>query len=168
MSEKVELGEDDLMSPQLYYNPGMYAITLSPDDKHQYNCDPGRMHKFRVHVNEEMLSLPGDGIDYVLHTELSEPCKSYDKGMDKWPRLHCHGIINFRNYDSVKNFLLNHFYRLSKVNNIYIKPIKDMDKWHAYCTKQHLIMKTPRISNVENYMELFYGVQAKPKEIKKL
>lgn len=121
-----------------------YSITLCPDDNHQYFGKLNRLKRFTNLINEYMVSWKQDGIDYVLWTELSEPKSKSKNG----PRLHNHGIIWFNTNRSVRTFLLQNYYSLTRLGIIDIDTIDSLKVWIDYCTKQqHIINKSP-ISNL--------------------
>lgn len=143
----------DLYDPTVFYDKGSYAITINPDDKHQWDGKFDRLQLFKNWMNELMLPLPVKGIEYYLNVELSEPNESIVKGSIKKPRLHCHGYIVFRSKKAVRAWLLTEFYRVSKESHVFIKRIDNWDKWFTYITKQQHIMDTSPITNCDDLVK---------------
>lgn len=129
-----------------FLEKGWYAITIKPDDKHQYFGKVDRLQKFRSHVHEAFLFLTGYHIDYTFNIELSEP-KTNEKWSKNGPRLHLHGIIRFKSTLSIKNFLLHGIYNLTRWCLYDLDTIGHMDIWYNYCHKQEHIMNTEPITN---------------------
>lgn len=121
--------------PKVFYSPGIYSITLNPQDKFQYLGQANRLEKFRDMINELFLCWPELGIDYVLHIELSEP-RGNMIHQSSGPRLHIHGTFKLRTNKAVFNFLIKEIYSLLRIGNLDIDTINDFDKWNTYCLKQ--------------------------------
>lgn len=63
--------------------------------------------------------------------DISEPRKMNNNS----PRIHFHGCILFSKATALLTWLLDVSYRLSKIANIDIDTINDIDKWQRYCQK---------------------------------
>ena len=131
-----------------FIEKGIYAVTINPDDKHQYFGKADRLQLFRTTCHNGLLFLRSIHVDYHLYIELSEP-KNNSQGSKNGPRLHLHGILKFRSTLSIKNFLLHGIYNLTRWSNYDLDTIKDLDIWKAYCQKQQHIMKETPISNTD-------------------
>lgn len=142
----------------VYYGKGYYSVTINPDDKHQYLAHSDRLQKFRNYANELLLPLAPLGIEYKFNIELSEPrdCQCTSIG----PRLHLHGVLHFCSKKSVRQFLLNEFYRITRSSYMELDTIDDPGIWIKYCEKQQLIMDTPSICSNN---DLFMTIKPTPK-----
>jgi len=146
-NEKVNNVELDDFDPQVKIQVGVYALTITPDDGHQYEGHIDRMKLFRDWANAFVLCLPQDNIHYKLYFELSEPMTNERKQMS---RLHLHGSIAFLTPKSIKKFWLFHQPRMNKVSNYKIVPITNIERWTSYYMKQQDIMdETPLASCVD-------------------
>lgn len=132
-----------MTNPTLFYKKGTYAITINPTDKYQYYGKHDRLEKFKTFINEQLVHYPQYGIHYKLWIELSEPKNKTVNG----PRLHLHGIITFHSKKSVKHFLLNEIYKITRYAVYDIDTIENMETWITYCTKQQHIIDEPPITN---------------------
>lgn len=126
-----------------------YSITICPNDKYQYFGHNNRLDKFINLLNEITLTFKSFGIVYIFWIELSEPRSKSING----PRLHTHGIIKFCSNKSVRKFLLDFYYLLSRIGILDFDTINNLDKWIKYCTKQQKIIKTEPITNFQNYKD---------------
>lgn len=129
----------DLPKQCFYKKNTWYAITINPQDQHQYFGKEQRFNAFKNFWNTQFLTFPSMKIDYHFNIELSEPQKlMHNSG---GPRLHMHGIIRFNTNHSIFKFLLNVLGELNKYGIIDIDTISDMKYWLAYITKQEHIFK---------------------------
>ena len=133
-------------TPTNLLEKGYYSLTLNPDDKHQYFGKADRLQQFRTFIHNALLMLGAFHVKYHLYIELSEP-KTNAKWSKNGPRLHLHGILYFGSTLSIKNFLLDGIYNLTRWCNYDLDTIEDMSIWHTYCIKQQHIMKTDPICN---------------------
>lgn len=147
----------DLEKNKVFFAKGEeYSITICPKDTLQFFGKEKRMEKFIDVINEVFLTFSAHRIDYILFTELSEPKKTTLSQSPNGPRLHLHGVIRFRYNLSIKWFLLQGYYKLTRIGIIDFDTIKDMSTWLSYCQKQqHIMMKKP-ISNYLKYDEIIY------------
>lgn len=120
-----------------FLQKGYYAITIAPDDKHQYvGKGPNeRLDRFRSYIYEQCVFLPNMGVNYSLNIEVSEPVT-----LSKSPRLHVHGIIKLNSHKAVLHFLLAGYDKLiadshGHPSQVVIKPITDVALWKKYCFK---------------------------------
>lgn len=133
------------VSKECFYKVGQtYAITICPSDKYQNRRDINRLSKWGNKLYEELLNYPEHGIDYILWFEISEPRNT---SYDKYPRVHNHGMIKFRNELAIRKWLLILQDRLSVYGIVDIDSIDDMATWEEYCQKQQDIIKKPPLSN---------------------
>ncbi len=123
-----------------------YAVTITPCDKYQYGGRVDRYERFRNHWYEEFLTLK---FKYEMFIEISEPLnqKMLMKGT-LGPRLHIHGVIQFKTNRELGEFLLNTVYRWLRMANVYIHTISESDVWHSYYSKQTLF-KYNRLSSFD-------------------
>lgn len=145
-----------------------YAITINPNNDHQYICTAQReRHSWKERLSsftsywqsyfEKKLTLYD--IDYYLHIEVAEKLsdKKNVRKHCKINRLHFHGKIRFRTVDAINQFLLIELMLLRSYSTVEIKPIKDTG-WEKYCTKQEYL-GLGQIDNkpvyVESYPEWF-------------
>lgn len=144
------LPEKKQIDCSLFYNIGFYAVTISPDDAHQYVGKEDRMKLFRQYWYEMFLCYKYKyNIDYHFELELSEP-RNIKTPSYNGPRLHLHGIICFNKNSSIKGFLLEQYYKITKSALLDIDTLDNIDVWYNYCTKQNHIMKEPPLSNHED------------------
>ncbi len=128
-----------------------YAITISPNDKCQFIGRPERLQRFRHFWYEMFLK---QGFKYEIFIEISEPLnQSQLKQGSLGPRLHLHGVIEFRTTKEIGQFLLYTIYKYLRVGNVYIHTISDPDVWQGYYNKQKLF-KNNRLSS--------YSIKTKP------
>ncbi len=123
-----------------------YAVTITPCDKFQYAGRVDRLNRFRNCWYEEFLTI---NFKYEMFIEISEPLnqKMLMKGT-LGPRLHLHGVVQFKCKRELGEFLLNTVYRWLRMGNVYIHTISESDVWHSYYDKQH-VFKRNRLSNFE-------------------
>lgn len=130
---------------QPFYTPNTwYSITLCPSDSFQYFGKPDRYRKFYNTLYEALLSVH---FKYKMYIEISEP-RGVIKG--NGPRLHTHGILYLPTRKSVKNFLLEDIYKLTRIGIIEIDTIDDMMIWQQYCRKHFDILRFKPLSNHDN------------------
>lgn len=135
------------LDPELYPDVGLqplafYAITLKPDNAHQYigfKDFPLRMERFTQNLIKHIRPLKS--ISYLLWTELSTPYDSFSKGCNHFPRLHNHGIIQIHN---MHDFLVHEYIKLTKIGTVHLSVINSMSSWFNYCTKQQRLVRTPK------------------------
>lgn len=129
-----------MKTSKIWYLPDRYAITISPNDCHQFFGKPNRLNRCKSFIHEQFIHLTNFNIHYTLYAELSEP---RDNTISKnGPRIHFHGIIYFGNPKAVRQFLLYEWYLLSRYSKFKIDTINDIKVWHAYCIKQQMVMNT--------------------------
>lgn len=136
-----------------YQKHTWYTITINPSDDYQYFGKPDRMTKFKNFMYEQFLSWPQFGIHYYFNYELSEPTTNALKSQGI-PRLHLHGIIKFNSNKSIKHFLLNELYKISKYSIYEIDTIKDPQLWCNYCQKQQTVINETPLSNFTDSLEV--------------
>jgi len=141
------MDEKNPTEPELFYKPGLYAITINPSDRHQYFMKVARMQLFRNYIHEQMVGLTNHGIGYDVRIELSEPRNSSKSSSG--PRLHVHGVLEFKDDKAIKYFLLYGFYMLSRESHLDMDSIDDLTKWKTYCLKQQKILREKPIQSEE-------------------
>lgn len=131
-----------------------YAITINPDDKHQYNVAPVKnqskskerlsvfKHRWQTAMTE-MFSM--HETNWYLNVECSE-------NFETTPRLHFHGWIKFNTNYAIREFLLINFRALKTMSNIKIDQLNDPIKWELYCNKQSFL-KLGHIDNMPPHIE---------------
>lgn len=110
-----------------------YTFNLNPSDKYQMTGSKNweeRVKKIKNRLYEELLCWDQFKIKYWLQMEFSIPDDS-----TRFPRLHFHGIIQFRHRKSVNCFYLQEWLKLQTWSHICIRPIEDWEKWGIYCRK---------------------------------
>lgn len=111
-----------------------YEITITPEDKYQFNGKGDtRLHNFCV-VMDELLKHALTDLRYVLYTDISFPHVNVNKKSGQ-PRLHMHGIIYVNKH--ISKFWLSGMYKLSRWANVSVNiPEPDTkDQWLKYCKK---------------------------------
>lgn len=124
-----------------------YAVTLAPNDHSQFFGKKSRMEKFINRMNERFMCYTQYGIKYWFAIELSEPRSKSMTG----PRLHLHGKLRFSSRKSVKKFLLDLYYLLTRIGMVDIDTIDDEAIWDTYCKKQQYIICEDYITNCDLY-----------------
>lgn len=145
--------KDDIKSLQLFYKPGLYAITINPCDKKQYFRSEARVLNVKKYMYSLLELYGDDDIRYHLYWELSEPKDNAVYGK-QGSRLHFHGFIRFLTNKSVKRFLLYHQSLMAIETQYKIEHISDKRSWYNYCVKQQKIIDITPISNVESLKEM--------------
>lgn len=120
----------------------IYSVTLNPTDKYQFFGNELRFRKFRNFVYEHTIGLH---CDFNLIIEISEP-HEFKIAQYKGPRLHLHGTLYFANTKCLGKFLMHDYYKLLRWTSVDIDTIDNLDTWHDYMMKQHLI-KYNHLSN---------------------
>lgn len=123
-----------------------YGLTINPDDHLQYFDKHTRINMCREQLMKDLTVLPKD-VFIDIETELSLPHStkySFNTRMSNYPRIHFHGIIFFRTYRSLIEYLTIGTNQL-KHYSINISNIKDFDGWVQYCHKQNLSQFYPTI-----------------------
>lgn len=146
MSEKLKL---DLK----YKKNTVYAVTIQPDDKHQYFRSPTRFSKFLDHMNSLLVPLISSKIDFYFIIELSEPIGTVT---GQGSRLHLHGVINLKATESVYRFLLNHLSDFLLCGRLEISEVHDLDAWWTYIHKQKTIFKN-HDNTLSNFLDQEYA-----------
>lgn len=129
------------------YNKGdILAVTISPDDKHQWATHTKRYEMF-VQYFEPILDKLLSGFNHYFTIELSEPIGDTIK---TYPRLHLHGIIHLSKPIHVFKFLLTILPTINETSLYSIKHIKTIDSyngWIDYINCQQQYMPTKVITN---------------------
>lgn len=129
---------------QYYQKDKLYSVTLNPVDSSQFAGKSDRLDKFRKRMYNVLLECD---IQYDFIIELSEPRGMKVQGY-LGPRLHLHGVIKFKNNKQIYKWLMNDYYKLTRISSIDIDTINDLQKWSNYCMKQKVI-KRNRLCNEE-------------------
>lgn len=147
---------DPIKSNKIFYEKGLYSVTVNPDDKHQYFGKPNRLELFRNFINEAFLAWPEYGITYYFTIELSEP-KDNTKYGEHGPRLHLHGIVKLCSKNAVKKLLMDELYKLTKFSKYQFDTITHPTVWVTYMNKQqHILQTNPITSLAVDYCEYFW------------
>ena len=130
-----------------YKKKQLYAVTISPDDKHQFFYKSDRLKKFINLYNELTVDLKTIyKIDYYFKVELSEPRGEISS---QGPRLHLHGWIYMPYEHSVFKFLEIIMPRLLQHARLEITQLNDYESWDKYIHKQsHIFKQNNTISNL--------------------
>ena len=118
----------------MYQKGTLYAITINPDDKHQFVDEPDRLEKITKYWTKLLQKY---SLEYNLYAEISTP-----KNSKSFPRYHFHGIISFRTRGHLRRWYNNTYRELSKISYFDIDTIDDILHWQTYCSKNEAIMKT--------------------------
>lgn len=122
----------------------MYAITIAPSDKYQFQGKQCRQTLFRNFVSEHICG--NLDCDYTLVIEYSHPFGKITGP----PRLHLHGTISFPKKSSLGAFLNIGLFKLLKVGYIKIGHINDPKVWMDYMLKGTILKDSFKIvSNCE-------------------
>lgn len=149
------MNEKKKPSNEVFYKPGLYALTMSLDDKHQFIGDPLRISKVTNYYSTLLSNLHKNlGIEYYAYYELSEPRNNMTtyNTVIRAPRWHIHGILKLKDEETVVNFLSSGYAALSMNAVLEIDSIKDVDIWIDYIQKQQKFrggcISIPPISNL--------------------
>lgn len=130
---------DEDKPPQLtVYEPNMlttdivYGFTLNPANQH-----PEDSFRFSTIYSATFHILKQCSFHYKLYPEFSSPPKSRDGKYQKYPRLHFHGQVTFKDTRQLLNFYETEYIKLSKFSAIEIQG----DVNPTYYTKNKPIMK---------------------------
>lgn len=138
---KIEDIEDKM---KMFKNSHLYSITINPCDNLQYRKHKDRLMAVRRHLINDLTELK-DYLEYIVLWIDVSPC--YKVGAGKYPRVHFHGTIKFKD---VVSFHLN-VHTLDQHYNVDIDTIDDPKYWEAYCKKFHkyapvLVPYNPKIT----------------------
>lgn len=153
--------ENEIKEP--YYQPGIYAITLNPNDDLQWNISnsssTGRTRNTELkrlqYINEYIVNSLEDCI-YHLYHDMSCPTEINYKS---YPRLHFHGILILPNKEYVKKFLMKNIFMLSRKCQVKLQIIKDrknLNHWQDYCTKYKDVFNYTPLINPSPGLKVFY------------
>lgn len=149
-NQESQFDDHDMVDNQEEKNwlvPGLFAITINPNDGNQFNGEPNRCKRVRAALFDILLDFKETV--FTLETELSYPNSkgfSLSNKLYKYPRVHFHGILELTTPGAVKHFLEYGLYALAAyhVNVTDFKRLEDGTPdyagWVNYCTKQNLIM----------------------------
>lgn len=143
-----------------------YEITLTFKDKYQYierntkirhdiengidfKYDPySRLKNHQKWFNQTIIPLLKMYSEFKLHIELSDPQVLDDT---KWPRIHYHGTIRFKNNESLLLWKLNTAPELSSYGRIQLNPYRP-DYWDKYCikdkSKTHELFRQQKLNTI--------------------
>lgn len=149
----------DLELKQPYYQCGIYAITINPNDTFQkissvtyeqftdsVKTKIGTVSKRYNKIENTFEQLLKD-YKYKLWWDVSCPTDIHIK---KFPRLHLHGIIYLSDSMLVETFLLKTSLLLSQISSIKMTLIEgedNLNKWLNYCTKYTNIIRRHPMTN---------------------
>lgn len=131
MSEKKN--PQQVISPEEIELNRDYTITLAPNDVGQHWGTHNRIETCKIQMSSLIQYFHKD-IDYLIYMEVS-----------RTGRLHWHGTINFKSYESIVDFYVDRIHNLQNHMLIEIDSIKDTEKWQLYCTKSQK-MKFPKLT----------------------
>lgn len=126
----------------IFYDLGIYEITLNPSDKYQYFGKPKRVALcVQNMINTCHKTLNECGVTYRLYPEISEPhINVNNERQNSMPRFHYHGHINFTQPFQVAYFLAHTLYTLSRTCNVTVNEYRQ-HHWPHYISKQAHIMR---------------------------
>lgn len=104
----------------------MYTFTISWSDHYQYWGENLRIDKNYLASAKLLHDIKPE---FFLNMEVS-----------KNGRLHWHGYILFKDYDSVRDFYVNSLYKIEMKAIMEIDTITDIQKWEDYIVKQTKFM----------------------------
>lgn len=109
-----------------------YAITIAPDDQHQYFDHDSRLKMFYEYYKKKINKLHCSS-KVIMFLECTNP-------KDTRSRLHLHGVLNFTDI-GVYKFYIYHWNALVKTAKVKVYPIKNDTTWYNYITKNLRTMK---------------------------
>lgn len=129
-----------LKEEPIFYKVGdYYEITINPCNEFQRT---GELSRFAsVHNNFKQILKQLFKKKYILYyfvPEISEPKFSNKSG--SYPRIHYHGIIQFKSPTAVVGFLLRVFNKLKDISSFQINPLRP-EHWNQYIHKQKDIIQ---------------------------
>lgn len=155
----------DSTDKEFYKVNKLYSVTLNPVDQSQFLGKLDRYKKFHTRIYNVLMDV---GCKYDLYIEISEPRSTKNKEMFlqgyAGPRLHLHGIIQFTTRKMLQKFLLQGFYKITRISSLAIDHIDNLEQWHKYCTKQHILPVSRHIYN----KKLFPTLEKKKEEESKI
>lgn len=101
-----------------------YALTINPNDQHQYFGEPRRELLFNADLKDSFFPTE---IERDLYMEVSP------KG-----RLHWHGLLLFREREEIFRFYTRVISNWIRESTVTLKAITSMEDWLKYCKKQEL------------------------------
>lgn len=119
-----------------------YAITISPDDHHQFYDHPDRPSMFENHIKKYVNKLKSSN-RIALFLETSNP------NDQRKNRLHVHGVISFSPIGIAKWYMF-HRNLIVKSNMVKVHGIQNPITWRNYCEKDKVTMM---------YMKDYYQIQ---------
>ncbi len=144
--------EDEEENHNVFYDKGLYALTINPRNDYQYFGNPRRKFLMKQKINDVLGEFKEAGIHYRMYWELSEPKDNVVS--ISGPRLHLHGFIRFTTEASVKQFLMYHLYFITRIGMYKVEPLTCSRGWLKYCNKQSHIMKIDPLSNVDSLKDI--------------
>lgn len=131
---------------------GTYCMTINPSDGWQFYENKNRVDKVRSSLYDLLMDFKN--VNITLYSEISEPGikgMSINSVANRYPRVHFHGTIEFKDVKAVR-FMLEH--GLYKLNQYHVNICKykivdgkpDIKGWDTYCKKQqHIIGDKPLV-----------------------
>jgi len=158
-------------SDKVFYKLGLYAITVTLDDKHQRFGDLLRWEKTTTYYKNMMAGIYDlYKIPYFCYFEISEPRNSKNQyGTEvQAGRVHIHGYLRFTDNAQIRNFLLYGFYMMRTNAILDIDSVNDTTIWNKYITKQQSFNNGYiDILPISNYFSLSDFMDNKTDKIKK-
>ena len=142
-----------------------YAITINPDDTHQYHDNSTLLNKSSGSVtqrlyyvnryvnNKIVLRYKELGIQFELYPEIKN-CND-DKKQCTIPRIHYHGYVTFINIQGLSLWYMHVYTDIKHMSLVCIKHITDEDKWCEYIFKNKKTMKL-----LCRYQNVKYGIKS--------
>jgi len=109
-----------------------YAITIAPNDDHQYFNHDDRMKMFNAYYKKVIYKLYCSN-KVIMFLECSTP-----KGTSK-SRLHLHGVVNFSSIGVYKLYMY-HWNALLKTSQVRIYKVQNEETWLNYITQNERTM----------------------------
>jgi hypothetical protein len=134
--------EPEVPKPDLIQPNQWYALTIAPDDMHQYFKSNDRPDRFKQYWKQILKKLETSST-VVAYMEPSHPKNN------NLSRLHFHCFIKF-SPTGVAKWYMHHYNKLADVSQVCLKPIDSMTKWKNYCTKNEYF--------IQNVLSPYYDI----------
>lgn len=120
-----EKNPEERLSSSLLSETNEWALTIAPDDEHQFWGDPDRVGRFMRKVLPVLADICQYVDNLILFLEVS-----------RGGRLHLHGWFSFSN---TIEFFLYVPSKLKMFGRYEMDTIEDQEYWKSYCTKDQEI-----------------------------
>ncbi len=150
-------------STDMYATGIKYAITINPDNVHQYAENTSLTNSELVkpsdrfvfvnrYINNKIVYKYKElGMKFEVYPEIKHPNDDDKKSVI--PRIHYHGWITFTTVQGLNIWYMYLYTRIKKVSMINVKPIECKKSWHNYVYKNHKTMR-----QICKYHKTQYGI----------